>query len=125
MLRSQRFVFASLMLVLALAVGACGDDGDSNPVNPPPPTLELNSGTIAAGGNTFVHTFNTAGTFPYHCNFHPGMTATIIVDPASAVTTLSINVTDNAFTPNNTTVKTGAVVTWTNNGGSPHTVTSD
>jgi plastocyanin len=36
------------------------------------------SGTIPAGGSKGV-TFNTAGTFPYHCTVHPMMTATIIV----------------------------------------------
>jgi len=32
-----------------------------------------------AGGQTFTHTFTTAGTVPYHCSIHPSMTATIIV----------------------------------------------
>jgi len=36
------------------------------------------SGNIPAGG-TFKFTFTTAGTFPYHCTIHPGMTGTIIV----------------------------------------------
>lgn len=29
----------------------------------------------------FTHTFDTAGTFGYHCTPHPDMTATIIVEP--------------------------------------------
>ena len=29
--------------------------------------------------NTFQMTFNTAGTFTYHCEFHPYMKATIVV----------------------------------------------
>ena len=29
----------------------------------------------------FTHTFDTAGTFSYHCTPHPDMTATIIVEP--------------------------------------------
>jgi plastocyanin len=32
-------------------------------------------------GSTFTFTFNTAGTFDYHCEPHPSMTAQIIVDP--------------------------------------------
>ena len=28
---------------------------------------------------TFQHTFSTAGTFPYECTIHPGMTGTITV----------------------------------------------
>lgn len=125
MFRFHRFGFVLLALSLALFAGGCGDDDDDNPVNPPP-ALELNSPTLAGGsGATYVHTFATAGTFPYHCTVHPTMTASITVDPASAVTTLSISITDNAFTPNTATVKTGAVVTWTNNGNNPHTVTSN
>jgi plastocyanin len=36
------------------------------------------SGLITPGGS-FSFTFSTAGTFPYHCNIHPGMTGTIVV----------------------------------------------
>jgi plastocyanin len=34
-----------------------------------------------ANGATYSHTFDKAGTYPYHCNFHSGMKATIIVQP--------------------------------------------
>ena len=36
----------------------------------------FDSGTIPVGG-TFRHTFTRAGTFPYHCDYHPYMRATI------------------------------------------------
>ena len=36
------------------------------------------SGNIPPGGSKSV-TFDTAGTFPYHCIVHPMMTATIVV----------------------------------------------
>ena len=42
----------------------------------------FNSGTsnpIAAQSGTFSFTFTTAGTFAYHCEIHPFMKATIIV----------------------------------------------
>lgn len=123
MFRSHRFGIVLLAVGLAVFAAGCGDDDDDNPVNPPP-TLELNSPTLSNGG-VYTHTFANAGTFPYHCHIHPAMTGSITVDPNSAVTTLSIGITDNAFTPSTTTVKTGAVVTWTNNGSNPHTVTSD
>ena len=38
----------------------------------------FNSGIIAPGG-TFHFTFTKRGTFAYHCQIHPFMTATIIV----------------------------------------------
>jgi len=36
------------------------------------------SGAIAQNGS-FAHTFNTKGTFTYHCSIHPNMTATVTV----------------------------------------------
>ncbi len=39
---------------------------------------ELDSSSISSG-QTYTHTFNTAGTFTYHCNFHTTMKATITV----------------------------------------------
>ena len=41
--------------------------------------VSFSSGTLSAGG-TFEHQFDSAGEFPYHCEFHPGsMTGTITV----------------------------------------------
>jgi plastocyanin len=37
-----------------------------------------NSGTIQPGGQ-FTFTFQSAGTFTYHCSIHPGMVATVTV----------------------------------------------
>jgi len=37
-----------------------------------------NSGTISPG-SSFLFQFNSAGSFSYHCNFHPSMTGTIAV----------------------------------------------
>ena len=39
---------------------------------------QFNSGAIAAGGK-FSFTFQTTGTFPYHCTIHPGMVGTVVV----------------------------------------------
>ena len=41
---------------------------------------ELNSGDIVNGGS-YQHTFNTPGTFAYHCFYHQymGMTGTVVV----------------------------------------------
>lgn len=38
----------------------------------------FDSGTTAAGGS-FSFTFQTKGTVNYHCNIHPGMTGSIVV----------------------------------------------
>lgn len=42
-------------------------------------TAIFDSGTIAGSGGTYSLQFNTAGTFPYICTFHPTMTGTVIV----------------------------------------------
>ncbi len=41
-------------------------------------TSVWNTGTIVAGGSAKT-TFNTAGSFPYHCAIHPGMVGTVTV----------------------------------------------
>ncbi|MEP7103609.1 MAG: cupredoxin domain-containing protein [Candidatus Dojkabacteria bacterium] len=41
--------------------------------------INANSGTITPGG-TYDHKFDDAGSFTYHCNFHPNMVATIVVE---------------------------------------------
>ena len=46
---------------------------------------EWDSGTMNPG-DTFSYVFNTAGTFPYHCNIHPSMLGTITVEPATVPT---------------------------------------
>lgn len=38
----------------------------------------FDSGTIP-GGSTYSRQFNAAGTFPYNCTLHSGMTGTVIV----------------------------------------------
>ncbi len=44
----------------------------------------FDSGTLNSG-DTFQHTFTTAGQFPYHCSIHPSMTGTVIVQAAQEV----------------------------------------
>jgi len=39
---------------------------------------ELSSGNIG-NGQSYSHTFNTVGTFHYHCSIHTSMTATVVV----------------------------------------------
>jgi plastocyanin len=44
---------------------------------------EFNSGLIQPG-NSFTHTFQRAGTYPYHCDPHPWMTGVVIVKAATS-----------------------------------------
>lgn len=49
---------------------------------------DFDSGSLAQG-ETWSFTFDSAGTWDYHCTFHPMMTAVIIVEDSSAVEDLS------------------------------------
>ena len=59
----------------------------ANPAGEPPHTATSDTGgwdtgSIAAGASASV-TFDTAGSFPYHCEFHPQMTGTVTVEAAA------------------------------------------
>jgi amicyanin len=40
---------------------------------------ELDSGSISSG-QTYSHTFNTIGTFDYHCSIHTSMKGKVVVE---------------------------------------------
>jgi plastocyanin len=115
--------FAALLLVALVAlVASCSDKG-TNPGGGGGGTKELNSADITPGGGQFPHTFANVGTFPYHC-IHHSMTGSVQVVGGAAMS-VAVTITDNQFSPSSVSVAPGGTVTWTNNGGSPHTVTSD
>ncbi len=49
-------------------------------------TLSISSGTIAPG-KSFSTALAQAGTYTYHCSFHPAMTGTITITDASPTLT--------------------------------------
>jgi plastocyanin len=64
-------------------------------------------------GQTFQFTFNTAGTFAYHCNIHPSMTAKVVVTAqAEEVQEFSLihSLKDLKIYPGTITVKKGVKV---------------
>ena len=127
-----------LRTVLAIAALAgttflltsCGNGGGGyggSPTAPPPPTAELNSGTISGTNGSFAHRFFAAGTFPYHCTIHASMTgySVVVSDAAPANDSLgTITFGAMSVSQNSITIHTGGKVTWTNNSGANHTVTS-
>ncbi len=125
-MRSRRWLpllAATVLLAGALAVFGCGGD-DDDPTGPPA-GRELDSGTITPG-NSYAHTFGNPGTYPYLCTFHTGMSGSVTVQTGAAATaTVSIaNSSPTGFQPGSATVAPGGTVTWVNNDGNNHTVTS-
>ena len=123
--QSRRWLAAaSLLGVLVLGACSSSDNGTGPPGGGGGGAKELNSpnlGHLAVYVDTLPM---TAGTFPYHCKFHNVMTASVVVNAGGAASA-NVSITDNAFGPNSVTVVPGGVVTWTNNGGNTHSVTSD
>jgi len=126
MARHSRLIATGLILSCVLTACSKGGGGGNPTGIPPGGGRELNSGSIGAGG-TFPHTFGTAGSFPYHCEFHSPMAGSVTVSPgAPATASVSIvNSTSTGFSPASATVGVGGTVTWTNKHNTPHTVTSN
>lgn len=101
-------------------------------------TPEL-GGSVAANGGMYSHTFNTAGTFNYHCTIHPscsGLAGTIVVVASGTAIqnrllaisqsggSGGIYSTCSTLSVSRDTVHVGDTVTWTNNSPLLHNVTS-
>jgi plastocyanin len=126
----RRTAAVLFVLVAALALAGCGDSGNKSTNPPPNGGLELNSGSIGPGGQ-YDHRFLTAGTFGYHCTIHGSLMpsgAVSVADgfpPGDTAAVVSIVSIAAGYSPANIQLHTGGHVTWVNNdGGMPHTVTS-
>lgn len=117
-----------VVLFAALTAGtSCGSGGNGygmGPGNGGGGAKELSSGDVGPGG-TYSHTFNTAGTFHYHCIHHSPMTGTVVVSDTAVGTQVGVNIVSSTSAFPGATVKTGGRVTWTNNTNMVHTVTSN
>jgi plastocyanin len=69
--------------------------------------------------------FATAGTYNYHCAIHGlGMAGTVTVANGQPLNA-AVSIQDNSYNPAGVSVAPNGTVTWTNNGGNTHTVTSN
>jgi plastocyanin len=69
---------------------------------------ELSSGLLSTG-QTYAHQFNTAGTFPYHCNVHPTMAGTVVVQQQTGETPTNTPTNTATATATATPTVTGTV----------------
>jgi plastocyanin len=76
----QSFTFAPGELTIAAGTTVIWTNNDSAPH-----TVTADDGSWGSGrlskGDTYSFTFEQPGTYPYHCNVHPLMTAAVIVTP--------------------------------------------
>jgi len=81
----MNFAFAPQNLTINVGDTITWSNHDSahHTVTSDPGSAELNSGDLAQD-QSYTHTFTTAGTFPYHCDYHPKMLASITVLAAGA-----------------------------------------
>lgn len=75
-LGSDAFRPANLNVQAGTTVTWMNGDRDSHTTTSDAPGW--NSGTISPS-REFSFTFQTAGTYRYHCSFHPGMVGTVVV----------------------------------------------
>lgn len=74
----QGMSFAPVTITVTAGTTITWINKDSYPHTSTSNTGVWNTGSIAGGGSATT-TFNTVGTFPYHCSFHAGMNGTVIV----------------------------------------------
>jgi len=137
-MRNDSFSPRSLTVPLGATVNWENRDGDDHDAT-------ANDGSFQTplfSTGTRSIAFNTAGSFPYFCTQHGGMTGTITVTggggstptttvPQSPTTTLpstpspggDVTIFDNGYTPSSKTIATGTTLVWSNTGALPHTVT--
>jgi plastocyanin len=75
------FAFApgSVTVKKGTTVTWVNQDTTKHTVTPDDETSDFKSSELLAKGESYSVTFNTAGSFTYHCAPHPNMTATVVV----------------------------------------------
>jgi plastocyanin len=124
MISSRRIapLIALCLIVVGAAVPGCSKK--STNLGGGSAAKELESPVLSNGG-VYMHTFANAGTYNYHCTVHGlGMAGTVTVANGQAAAT-AVSIQNNLYNPASVSVAPTGTVTWTNNGGNPHTVTSN
>lgn len=127
---SQTVRLISTCMVLGiLVISGCSDDkgttngGGGGGGN----QKEFDSGNLI-NGESFQHVFDSAGVYPYYCQFHggpggAGMSGVITVNAGGTPNLIQFSITTSALP--DATIDINDTVRWTNNSGMTHTVESD
>lgn len=79
-IKGDAFNPTSILVQTGRTVTFTNDDDDLHTVTADDNSFDSNSIPIGKG---FVHKFNKAGRYPYHCKIHPFMHGVVIVKAAS------------------------------------------
>lgn len=74
----NNFTFTSATLTIAKGVKVTWTNNDSAPHTVTAKDNSFTSGNLNKG-DSFSHTFTSAGTVDYYCKVHPDMTASVVV----------------------------------------------
>src|SRR6266566_2848794 len=74
----KKFMFAPMTLTVSVGATVTWKFEDSTPHTVAADDNSFTSSPMS-NGQTYTHTFDTAGTVKYHCSIHPFMTGTIVV----------------------------------------------
>lgn len=78
-IRDFSFGPATLTVKKGTTVTWTNEDSTQHDVTPDSPTGEFKRSSLLSKGDTYSVTFNTPGTYRYHCTPHPDMKGTITV----------------------------------------------
>ena len=74
----ENFAFVPAAIQIAVGDTVTWENYDTAPHTVTGDNGEFDSGNLNTD-QTFSHTFDAAGTFAYHCNIHPNMTGSVVV----------------------------------------------
>ncbi|MGI2326618.1 plastocyanin/azurin family copper-binding protein [Planococcus sp. YIM B11945] len=142
--------FSAMFVGGLLLLGACG--GEAQQANQEMPAEDMNAqdhekeekpaaepsgdnpaeaksgeaSPLIAKGEKVSYLFNEAGEFPIHCQPHPKMTMTVLVEEGADISgEAAIEIADFAYGEETITVAPGTTITWTNQDDVQHNVTFD
>ena len=135
---SKKFYLFGLLVLVSLALVACGD----NPTNPAPAAAPTTMAAMTTSASMTTASMTTpaattaATTAMSGMTMTPGTTMAAMTTPAATSGTattaaatsgkdMEINIADFKFAPDTLTIPVGTKVKWTNKDSTAHTITSD